>query len=222
MKTKVILNIVISFVVVGLFFVLLANGCGSTRKVNLALKEGGKTYLYSIMGEFIISHSLGKGESPPAFPFLMVYGRGEHYASTENLEHLVNVMGGCIHVYNKQEPAFDGYVAAADSDKSCFRKTTKNQSGQKIGEYVQVETVVLKNKAGEQLRIKWTLNPTRRKYEAIENCEVKSFFMMKQAHAGKWVGNFHKVLAISMDQLADFFGVKVELDRGDRIIYIEK
>lgn len=209
---------------IGGSMLLLFRGCSeniSPEAANVALNTNGKTYLYSVMGDFIVQNSIEKGESPALAPSLEVYkNNDDFYVAPIRMKALADVMAGDTKLYEYKEPSYDGY--AVSNEKVGFEMSTKVKTTETIGEQITAFTATLRNADGEEMRIEWEMNPSTAEYKAISNCEVKSFWVQTNPSPGETVISGEDFLVVHIDKLAEFYKCSVTYDPETRLFFVSK
>lgn len=217
---KVIKFIVLIAGVVGLFSIFMFSCETESAVVNLALKQNGKTYLFSKMGSFIVEESIKKQESPSAFPFIQIFEDDGLFVSPQNAEDIANVLGGNFKIHPYPEASYDGYITVERN--SLFTIDLKNKSTVKIGEQIQEYTVQLLNPHNQEVHeIQWEWNPKAGHFKAIKNCEVKSFWITTSIQPGETVTSSEDFIMVSLADLVAFYGgYSLEFDQEGQLLYL--
>ena len=191
---------------VALFF----GACSPSHKIcNFALKKNGKVYMYSMMGQFIVEHQLGKGETPTILPqaSLVLIG-GEYYIDAGQMEHVVNVLSGNYKIYPKQEPSFDGYIAAGE--RKVHEKKYTQSATETIGLMANEVRVTLRDTSGsKEMQVRWRRQPD---IEALENCEVRQLQIDRSYAPGERVISLEDGVVVPLRTLIDFYDPRIEAE----------
>ena len=186
------------------------SACSPSHKLcNFALKKDGKVYMYSMMGQFIVEHQLEQGETPTIMPQRsLVLIDGDYYIDASQMEHVVNVLSGNYKLYPKQEPSFDGYLAAGKHEvhhKKYTQRATEN-----IGTMANEVRVTLKDTSGsKEMLIRWQRQP---EIEALENCEVHQLKMDRSYAPGEQVITLEDGVVVPLQTLIDFYDPRIEAE----------
>ncbi|HAA14085.1 MAG TPA: hypothetical protein DCE41_21285 [Cytophagales bacterium] len=203
----------------GAFFFFSRSFQGEVYQVNLAIKEPGKTYLYSQEPTSAVMAQLAKGHSPMVLPQQELLVEGETlFVQPIHLQALVQVMAGEVTTHEYPEPSFDGYLSAQPA--VAYRMETANRATETVGEQVIEYTVTLTNSAGKEKRIRWTLNPTTYDPQALENCMVEKFKVQTQPGPGEIITYVRSFPVVSLQELAAFYGVNVRWEQSTGLLYI--
>lgn len=189
--------------------------------VNLALKKDNKTYLFSKMGDFIVESSLEKGESPAAFGFIRLFEDDGLYVAPNDCEEIVDVLAGNYHLYPYQEKSYEGYITSGE--KEIFTTSFSNVSTEKIGEQIRESRIEIVNPVSAQvLEIVWTYNQKTGESKAVQNCELKSFWITTSVQPGETVTSSEDFIMVDLNELVEFFdnGSTLEYNADEEILYI--
>lgn len=203
--------------------IALLAGCSmesSQKLASFAVRIDGKTYMYSTLGSFVAEHMLAEGKSPVVMKTrgLVVLG-DEMYADPGAMEDIVNVLAGNFNKFPKQEPSFDGYLAAGDAkvyDKDYNQKATETIGV--MGSEVAVKLTDIDGKKSYSIR--WQRQPD---VKAIENCEVKSLKVVSNPYPGETVMTFQSGVVVRLQDIIDFYNPKItaSYDAEHEVVYFD-
>ncbi|MEL6537749.1 MAG: hypothetical protein AAFQ98_20175 [Bacteroidota bacterium] len=193
---------------------------GEVVRVNLALKEPGKTFLYSQETTAAVAQQLAEGQSPMVLPVHEILTDGDElYVQPVNMQALVQLMAGEVQYHEYAEPSYDGYLSAAP--QRAFRLETHTQATETIGEQLIAYTITLTNSTGKEKVIRFTLSPTTYDPQALENCQVEKFKVTSQPAPGEIVTSIRPFVVVPVQEIADFFGVSgVRWERSTGLLYV--
>lgn len=215
-----IIVIMIVSLALGMFFLIRSCNSGSSPvTANILLKKNGKNYLFSALGSFIVKNALEKGGSPQLFDSFLVYqDDSEYFLVPSTIENLAAMASGEYEIHAFKEEVIDGYVTA--KNEKSFAITTKFKTTAKLGEQDMVNTVVLKNSKGRELKIEWTLNSKRAEYSKLKNCEMHSFWIESSPAPGETVYSSTEFLVVPLKTLGTFFDRKMSFDPETNLLTI--
>ena len=198
------------FLPFALSLLLVFSACSPSHKIcNFALKKDGKVYMYSMMGQFIVEHQLSQGETPTVMPQRsLVLIDGDYYIDAGQMEHVVNVLSGNYKLYPKQEPSFDGYLAAGDH--KVHNKKYTQRATETIGQMANEVRVTLKDTSGsKEMLVRWQRQPD---IEALENCEVHQLKIDRSYAPGERVISLEDGVVVPLQSLIDFYDPRIEAE----------
>lgn len=190
--------------------------------VNIALRENGKTYIFSLMTSEQVQHQISKHKSPVALPFLKLYSEDKTlYIEPEHIKEIVNVLCGNYTLHDYPEQSFDGYVTNGPSD--CGKHSVHNTTTEKIGEQVLHHNYYFTHpETKNSMAIRWKLNPSTGEIQALENCSEKAFRITENPHPGETYTFSKKFVVVDLNYLTHFFGkgINLELEAENQLLYI--
>ncbi|MEX0315066.1 MAG: hypothetical protein AB3N18_12890 [Allomuricauda sp.] len=200
----------------------MASGETNNAIVNLIMEKDSKTYLYSYLGESIVQNNIEKGESPSTFVFAHIYEEDNKlYIAPDKLKEIVSLLCGDYKLYDYREKNADGYVTSGNS--LCFETSFKNQSTEKIGEQIRINTVQLVNQHTDKtFTIEWHTNMRTNRSVNHVNCYKKSFKIKTSVQPGEFVISSKDFIMVDIQDVVDFYGgrVIVELNKKDQFLYV--
>lgn len=217
--TRIIVFLVITTLGTGIFFGV--KGCMSDLSpvvVNLAVKKGGKTYVYSNMGKFIVETQIKQKQSPTYSASTFLYKDDGLYLDPNLMKDLVNVFADNLHYYDFKEQSFDGYVTYDSLE--VYKNETKTESGKNIGEQLIIYSVILKN-GNKSMKITWLYNSKTLEFKPIQNCESHSFYSQTSPYPGKTVTSSSDHIVIPLDKIAKFYNRKYTYDEEQKVLYVK-
>lgn len=220
-KSRFIRLLFIGLLIFGVFSLFTISCETETAIVNLAIKKDGKTYVYSKLGEFFVENSIKKNESPSVMAFCKVFNDEGLYTSPENLEDIANLLGGNYRIFPFPEASYDGYITATQN--SLYTRTSKNQSTAKVGEQIRVTTVDLRNPKNNKIySIQWEWNPSDKKNIALNNCEIKTFWIKRKIDSGETVTSSEDFVMVNLNDIVKFYNdqLQLEFNPDEKLIYI--
>lgn len=217
---KLVKLIFLTAALVGIFSFFMFSCETESAVVNLAVKQNGKTYLFSKMGSFIVEESIKNQESPSAFPFIQIFEDEGLFVSPQNAEDIANVLGGNVKIHPYPEASYDGYITVEQN--SLYSLNVKNKSTAKIGEQIKEYTVTLLNPHNQGVhQIQWEWNPKESEYKAVKNCEVKSFWITTSIQPGETVTAAQEFVMVNLADLTAFYGgYSLEFDQEGQLLYL--
>jgi hypothetical protein len=216
---RLIVFIVIVTVGIGVFAGI--RGCMadlSPDVVNLAVKKGGKTYVYSNMGKFIVETQIKQKQSPTYSASTFLYKDDGLYVDPNTIKDLVHVFANNLLYFDLKETSFDGYVTYDSLEVYKNEYTTKSTSN--IGEQLIVYSTTLKN-GNKSLLISWSYNSKTMEYKPIKNCETHSFYSQSSPYPGKTVTSSSDYIVIPLDKIAKFYNRKYTFDEEQKVLYVK-
>lgn len=204
----------------GLFF--LFKGCNhdiSPITANIVLEKGGKKYLFSDQPTDVVQKSITNGELPAVYDILKIYKDGEdYYLSPSSIQTLASIAGGEYTLHPQEAGSTNGFVTA--DLKNSFSMKTSYKSTSELGRQDIVNTVVLTNSRGKQLKISWTQHAKKYEFYGMKNCELHTFWTETSPAPGNVVISSSDYIVVSMDLLAKFFGRKFSFDPSTNILIV--
>ncbi|MFN6074821.1 MAG: hypothetical protein ACK46Y_04585 [Fluviicola sp.] len=215
---QLIVFIVIVTVGIGVFAGV--RGCMadlSPDVVNLAVKKGGKTYVYSNMGKFIVETEIKQKQSPTYSASTFLYKDDGLFVDPNSIKDLVHVFANNLLYFDLKEASFDGYVTYDSLE--VYANETKTKSGLNIGEQLMVHTTTLKN-GNKSMKISWSYNSKTFEYKPIKNCESHSFYSRSSPYPGKTVTSSSDYIVIPLDKIAAFYKRKYTYDEEQKVLFV--
>lgn len=204
----------------GIFFMM--RGCSSDVSPitsNMLLQQDGKRYLFTMFSTEMVKEIVDNGKTPAAMNSTLIYKDGDEvYMQPQALDKLVAILRGSCTVHSMKDGSVDGYLTA-DSDQGV-KVETEFKSTSKLGEQHQIITVILENRKGKKMSIRWTFNPKVGEYYGMKNCEVHGFWTETHPAPGETVWSTTDYLVIPVSSLADFFGRSIEFDEENTLLII--
>jgi hypothetical protein len=185
--------------------------------VNLAVKKGGKTYVYSNMGKFIVETQIKQKQSPTYSASTFLYKDDGLFVDPNSIKDLVHVFANNLLYFDLKEKSFDGYVTYDSLE--VYVNETKTQSGLNIGEQLIVYTTTLKN-GNKSMIISWSYNSKTLEYKPIKNCESHSFYSQSSPYPGKTVTSSSDYIVIPLDKIAAFYKRKYTYDEEQKVLFV--
>ena len=222
-KKSRITRMIVVFVIVGLGLGIFSaiRGCMSDLSpdvVNLAVKKGGKTYVYSNMGKFVVETQIKQKQSPSYMATTFLYKDDGLYLDPNLMKDLVNVFADNLHYYELKEQSFDGYVTYDSLE--VYKNETKTQSTKNIGEQLILYSIMLKN-GTKSMVIRWSFNSKSGEFKPIKNCESHSFYSQTNPYPGKTVTSSSDYIVVPLDKIANFYKRKYTYDQEQKVLYVK-
>jgi hypothetical protein len=214
---------VLAALIFSLSISLIFLGASQTKNtiVNLALKKNNETYVFSKLGSFITKISIEKNESPSVFPFLQVFDDEGLFVSPDNLEDIVNVIGGNYELFPYKEKSYEGYFTGAE--ESLYQSNNVNRSTEVVGQQMRENTITLSTlNSSDIFEIVYEQNPKSGDYTAIRNCELKSFRITRSYRPGESTTSSEDYLMVNLDDIVTFYdpNIKLELNDEEQLLYV--
>ncbi|OJJ22340.1 hypothetical protein BKI52_06555 [marine bacterium AO1-C] len=199
--------------------VLLLASCSESQKPShIVVEENGNKYLFSQMGEKIVSMSIAKGEAPMVIKATRIIPDGSDiFITMGELYKIANLIGGNYKTFDKKEKSFVGYVVVGNTP--VVQTKTLTEAGEKIGDTESIiQYTITDPKTQKQLNIKYASSP---KVRAVENCEKKSLTVPVNNKSNEFTSQKHIVVRLST--LTNFFARKCEAsyNKGEGILYLK-
>lgn len=213
--------LLVSFLAIGASFFFISSCETDNIIVNLALKKDGKTYVFSKLGTFITKTKLGKNESPSVFPFLRIFNDDGLFVSPDNLEDIVNAIGGNNDMFPFPEQSYDGYFTAPK--ESLFNSEYVNKSTAVVGQQIRQTTVTLVQlNNSDTFEIVYEYNASAGEYMAVKNCVMKSFWITESIYPGESTTSSEDFLMVNLNDIVNFYdsNIKLELNNAEQLLYI--
>ena len=206
-------SIIKHFAFIGLVFVLLFSACGEDLKmVSIAIKKGGKVYLFSSSAESYLQMN----QTPPVYNYIRVYKKGgKLYTNPPSLEYFVNLIAGNMVLFDHQEKSYDGYVSVGN--RKIYKLQANNESTEKIGEQLTImHAEMIDTNTTKKHEIVWQYTP---EIKAEKNCEKKKLWVY-----GDEPGSItlRGSIVVDLQTIVDFYnnGVTLDYDKSNKIVYI--
>lgn len=221
-KKSRITRMIVVFVIVGLGLGIFSavRGCMadlSPDVVNLAVKKGGKTYVYSNMGKFIVETQIKQKQSPTYSATTFLYKDDGLYVDPNTIKDLVNVFAYNLLYFDLKETSFDGYVTYDSLEVYKNEYTTKSTGN--IGEQLMIYSTTLKN-GNKSLIISWSFNSKSGEFKPIKNCESHSFYSQTSPYPGKTVTSSSDYIVIPLDKIAAFYNRKYTYNEEQKVLFV--
>ncbi|GEM_PF-3570390 len=216
------LMIVVASLVIGIFFIVKSCTSNISPDVaNLALDKNGSIFLFSPLGNNVVSSSLESGQSPAASAFVRVYkDDDEFYVEPGSMKEIVDVFSNNYILHPYEEKSYEGYVTSSDTS-DAFSISTSFESTEKVGEQLTIFSVPLRHdEKRDEMIVRWSFNPKSGVYKARENCEVHSFWFQTNPSPGETVISAEDFLVINLNKLAKFYNKSFRYDADEQVLYI--
>lgn len=146
---------------------------------------------------------------------------GAYFITTNDLEKIVDVMGGNVDLFDFKEASHDGYFCLTDQD-TLYREQSEIQTTSTIGEQIRKTIITLNNKANNSMNISWSFSDKTSEFNAGENCEMHSFWIKTSVQPGETNISTRDFLVIPLSKLAKFYGCSVSYDEETKVLFIKK
>ncbi|MEM7483890.1 MAG: hypothetical protein AAF348_01655 [Bacteroidota bacterium] len=160
-------------------------------------------------------------KSPGVYPFLRVFYEDDNlFLEVNDLSETANLLCGNYKIHPYSEKSYQGYITLAES--SCVATTFENQSTEKIGEQIRLNTVKLRNTSSEEtFEVEWQQNLKSFKFEAVQGCIQKSFLISTSVQPGETVVASEDFIVVNLAEINSFYGdkAKIYLDKESRLLY---
>lgn len=213
----------IGLVGLGIFWLFSSSMDKAAQTVNLALKQDGKTYLFSNMGSYVVENSIANNESPAVMPFFQIYNDGGLYVDPLQMKEAAALIMGSYEVFEYQEKSYEGYVTLSEDDFYGYDMTI--ESTENIGEQFAVNTIKLKDfKDGKPLEIVWKIPNNGDVGVPVQYCEVQSLNVVEHPAAGETVISSQDFLVVDLNKLVGLCdnGSTLEYNDEQKILYVIK
>ena len=118
-----------------------------------------------------------------------------------------------------KKKSYQGYVTSGTNE--VYGMTTSYESTENIGEQLTVFNVRLGQvEKRAELIVRWNYNPKTGEYKALENCEVRSFWIQTNPSPGETVISSEDFLVVDLKTLQEFYGNAFEYDAEGKVLYV--
>lgn len=212
-RKRPLLTLIVLIFALGGFFSIFTFSCETEMGVvNLALKKGEKTYLYSLYDTEFLQSILSRDEVPATTSFITVFNENGLFVDPNYVSPICEVLSGNYAITESKEPSFDGYLTK-NKTNVVSEAIPEFKNTENIGEQILHHHITLKNLSGDrEMSIVWDFNPQTGSYKAIENCEEKSFMVTTSVQPGEWVTSSKDFIMVNLQTLVSFYDNRFELE----------
>ncbi|MEM9077112.1 MAG: hypothetical protein AAGC43_08735 [Bacteroidota bacterium] len=191
---------------------------------NLALKEEGNVYVFSLLGTNSVKQQISQNNSPAVMPFIQVFEEdGGLYVQPKDLKEIVNILCGNYRIHEYPEKSFEGYLTT--TQLKCMNHFVRNENTTNIGEQIKINELSLSSPVSDStLAIKWTMNFISGQSVVLDNCMKKSFRVIEKPHPGQTFASTKEFVVVRLEDIAQFYanGIKFRLDSESQLLYITR
>lgn len=193
--------------------------CSESQKPShIVIQVSGNKYLFSQMGEKMVSMAIEKGEAPAIMKATRIVPDGsELFITMGELYKIANLIGGNFKTFDKKEKSFEGYVVLGNTP--VVQVKNKTQAGDNIGDTESIVNYTITDpKTQKQLNIQYSTTP---KVRAVENCEIKSLTVRLNNSGNEFTSR--KQVVVRLSTLTKFFSRKCEASykKGEGVLYLK-
>ena len=185
-------------------------------RVHLGIKEQNKTYLLATRSTSAFKRF--NSENPMVLKATSVVEiDNEIYIEPSYLEKIVSLISKNYTLFNREKKKYDGFVTINGKNNN-FSKNRIDEDGEKIGEFIQKNSIELKNDMGNIHHIRWINIPDD---IAEENCIVAPIVIADNYKPGATSYYTVEIVVVKLETILDFYdnGTTYEYDADNEILY---
>jgi hypothetical protein len=206
---------------IGLLVFFMIPSCSSTLRspVVVLLKDGNKFVYHG--NPYLIEKAIENGEAVETefYSTVDVYPiDGALYISPSEVQAFAALFGQQYRIIMYEQPAHQGFFVETDDSRYVY--TTSVIPTDRIGVTEREHVIELSNADSSVNRtIRWRQGDET---IPIENCEIKSIWVVSNPYPGKTVGNWRSQVLVNLSELVAYFdsNASIELNEDQNILVL--